>query len=222
MARRGSVELIRKAAARLTWWQSQRDGGQSQALSDGFARSTGEIMGWLNSDDIYLPGTLAYVADYFQKNPGVDAVYGHRVLINGVGHEIGRWYLPPHDGTMLLWADYIPQETWFWRRRVYEKCGGLDASMRFALDWDLLLRMQRAGAVFHRLPWFLGGFRVHQDQKSQVLMHEAGAEETARLRQRELGGHFNAADLQRRCTAFQLRALRTQRWWHWGLRSVKF
>jgi len=217
-----SVALIQKVAPRLAWWQSQRDGGHSAALLEGFARSTGEIMGWLNSDDLYLPGTLAYVADYFQKNPHVDAVYGHRVLVNEAGHELGRWYLPPHDGTMLLWADYVPQETWFWRRRVYEKCGGLDPSLHFAMDWDLLLRMQCAGAVFHRLPWFLGGFRVHRAQKSQAMVHDVGAGESALLRQRELGVHFNLPDLQRRSTAFQLRALRTKKLWHWGLRSVKF
>ena len=217
----GSAEIIRRHAPHLAYWQSQKDGGHSAALIDGFSRSSGEVMAWLNSDDLYLPGTLAYVADYFGKHPEVDAVYGHRVLINEVGHEVGRWFLPPHDGTMLLWSDYIPQETWFWRRGIYEKCGGLDPSMRFAMDWDLLLRMQRAGAVFHRLPEFLGAFRVHEAQKSQAIIHDIGAEDNALLRQRELGIHFHEADLQRRSTAFQLRALRTMRFWRLGIRSVR-
>jgi Glycosyl transferase family 2 len=218
----GSAGIIESYAPRLHYWQSQRDGGHSAALIDGFSRCSGDIMAWLNSDDLFLPGTLAYVVDYFNKNPQVDAVYGHRVLINEAGHEVGRWYLPPHDGTMLLWADYIPQETWFWRRRSYEKCGGIDASMRFAMDWDLLLKMQRAGAVFHRLPEFLGAFRVHKAQKSQAIINEVGAVENAFLRKRELGHHFNQADLERRSTAFQYRALRTMRLWNLGLRSVKF
>lgn len=217
----GSAEIIRQHAPHLVYWQSQKDGGHSAALIDGFSRSTGEIMAWLNSDDLYLPGVLAYVADYFRKHPEVDAVYGHRVLINEVGHEVGRWFLPPHDGTMLLWSDYIPQETWFWRRRIYEKCGGLDTTMRFSMDWDLLLRMQRAGAVFHRLPEFLGAFRVHEAQKSQAIINDVGAQDNALLRQRELGIHFHEADLQRRSTAFQLRALRTMRFWQLGIHSVR-
>ena len=217
----GSAEIIRRHAPHLAYWQSQKDGGHSAALIDGFARSSGEIMAWLNSDDVYLPGTLAYVADYFRKHPEVDAVYGHRVLINEAGHEVGRWFLPPHDGTMLLWTDYIPQETWFWRRRIYEKCGGLDPAMRFAMDWDLLLRMQRAGGVFHRLPEFLGAFRVHDAQKSQAIIHDVGAQDNIQLRRRELGIQFHQADLQRRSTAFQLRALRTMRFWQLGIHSVR-
>lgn len=217
----GSAEVIRRHAPHLAYWQSQKDGGHSAALIDGFSRSTGDIMAWLNSDDLYLPGTLAYVADYFRKHPEVDAVYGHRVLINEAGHEVGRWFLPPHDGTMLLWADYIPQETWFWRRRIYDQCGGLDPSMRFAMDWDLLLRMQQSGAVFHRLPEFLGAFRVHEAQKSQAIIHDVGAQDNALLRRRELGIHFHEADLRRRSTAFQLRALRTMRFWRLGIHSVR-
>ena len=218
----GSKEIIQQRAAHLTHWQSAKDGGQSKAIHAGFAHATGDIMAWLNSDDLYLSNTLAYVAHYFAHHPEVDAVYGHRALINPVGHEIGRWYLPPHDGTMLLWADYIPQETWFWRRRIYEKCGGIDPSKQFAMDWDLLLRMQHAGAIIHRLPAFLGCFRVHDSQKSQAIIHDVGAAEGSALRQRELGPHFTQTELNLRCTQFQLRALRTQRLWELGLRSTKW
>lgn len=213
-----SVPVIQQHADRLAYWQSGRDGGQSAAVHAGFQKSRAEIMAWLNSDDLLLPGTLAYVAAYFSRHPEVDCIYGHRVLINEADHEVGRWFLPAHDPNMLLWADYIPQETWFWRRSAYEKAGGVDPSFRFALDWDLLLRMQRSGAVFKRLPAFLGAFRVHQAQKSQAELNDIGAAEGALLRARELGAAFTKGELERRCTAFQIRALRTMRLWNLGIK----
>ncbi len=214
----GSAAVIQKHAAKLAYWQSAPDGGQSAAVHAGFQKTSAGIMAWLNSDDLLLPGTLAYVAAYFAGHPEVDCVYGHRILVNDADHEVGRWFLPPHDPNMLLWADYIPQETWFWRRRAYEKAGGVDPGFRFALDWDLLLRMQRSGAVFKRLPAFLGAFRVHEAQKSQAEIHHTGAVEAERLRVRELGGSFTKGELERRSTAFQIRALRTMRLWNLGIR----
>lgn len=213
-----SASVIRKYGEKLTYWQSRKDGGQSAAVHDGFQKTRAGIMAWLNSDDFLLPGSLAYVAAYFAKHPAVDCVYSHRILVNDAGHEVGRWFLPPHDPNMLLWADYIPQETWFWRRTAYEKAGGVDPGFRFALDWDLLVRMQNTGAVFKRLPAFLGAFRVHEAQKSQAEIHDIGMIEGDLLRARELGGAFSKGELERRSTAFQIRALRTMRLWNLGIR----
>src|SRR6202162_2378644 len=98
-------------------------------------------MAWLNSDDIMLPGALAYVATYFNQHPGIDVVYGHRILIHENDQQNGRWVMPGHNYDLLSWADYIPQETLFWRRRIWDKVGGrVDESFRFAMDWDLLVR----------------------------------------------------------------------------------
>ena len=109
-----------------------------------------------------LPGALHYVAGFFLDHPEVDVLYGHRVLIDEENREIGRWVLPAHDERTLRWADYVPQETLFWRRRVWEEVGAcFDESYRFAVDWDFLLRLQRIGARFARVPRFLGAFRVH-------------------------------------------------------------
>jgi len=106
---------------------------------------------YLNSDDLLLCRRTVRVAAYFEAHPDADVVYGHRVVIDRHGDELGRWVLPPHDDAALKWQDYIPQETLFWRRRVWEKWGGIDERFRFAMDWDLLLRFQAAGAKFHRL-----------------------------------------------------------------------
>lgn len=161
------------------------DGGQGDALNRGFRYATGEVLAYLNSDDILLPGALWAVSAWFTAHPEVDVVYSHRVLIDEAGLEIGRWVLPPHSDTMLQWADYVPQETLFWRRRVFERVGGrFDDTFRFALDWDLLMRFREAGASFARMPAFLGAFRLHSRQKSSTLLDTVGQQEMARLRQR--------------------------------------
>lgn len=181
-----STDVLRRYDGRLTW-VSERDDGQSDAINRGFLDSTGEVMAWLNSDDMLLPGTLAYVARFFAENPQVDVVYGHRVLIDQNDNEIGRWVVPPHDGDTLRWVDTVPQETMFWRRSLWERVGGIDASFQFAMDWDLILRFLEADAKFVRLPRFLGAFRVHQDQKTLARAADLGRPEIRRLRERTLG-----------------------------------
>jgi hypothetical protein len=114
----------------------------------------------------------------------VDVVYGHRVIIDRHGDELGRWVLPPHDAEAIKWADYIPQETLFWRRSIWDKVGGVDENFRFAMDWDLILRFQEAGARFHRLGRFLGAFRVHQESKTVSTIESTGIDEMALLRTR--------------------------------------
>lgn len=179
----GTCEVLKNYERHLTHWESVPDNGQAHAINRGFRHATGEIMSFLNSDDLLLPGTLNYVADFFNRNPDVDVVYGHRILIDTEGKEIGRWILPPHDTKVIRWADYVPQETMFWRRRVWETVGGaLDQGLRFAMDWDLILRFDEAGAMFARIPRFLGAFRIRPDQKTSSLMETWGNFEMNLLR----------------------------------------
>src|SRR5215813_4307376 len=177
-----SCSVLRRFEDRITAIRIAKDGGQASALNLGFAESTGEIMAWLNADDILLPGSLDYVAAFFCRHPDVDVIYSHRVLIDEFGREIGRWILPPFDGEILRWLDYIPQETMFWRRCLWEKSGGaLDEKFTYALDWELLLRFMRHSARVRRVPRFLGGFRVHAQQKTQAMASTNGAAEMALL-----------------------------------------
>jgi glycosyltransferase involved in cell wall biosynthesis len=181
----GTRNLLEKYAKSFFHFESTADKGQANALNIGFRHTRGEIMAYLNSDDLLLPGALHYVANYFVKHPEVDIVYGHRVLIDKDDREIGRWVLPPHDDDILFWADYVPQETLFWRRRIWDRVGGnIDESFQFAMDWDLILRFLDAGARFARLPRFLGAFRVHDLQKTSANLSGIGRQEMERLRQR--------------------------------------
>jgi glycosyltransferase involved in cell wall biosynthesis len=179
--------VLRHFEPLLTRWTSEADDGQADGLNRGFRGTTGELMAWLNSDDLLLPGSLAYVSRYFAEHPSVDVVYGHRLMIDENDDQIGAWVLPPHEDLVLTLADYVPQETLFWRRRIWEASGGLvDANLAFALDWDLLLRFRDAGARMVRLPRFIGAFRVHDAQKTTVT-HAIGEAECEALRLRVYG-----------------------------------
>ncbi|MBM3138342.1 MAG: glycosyltransferase, partial [Chloroflexi bacterium] len=107
----GSTEIIDRYRNRLSHVESIRDSGQANAINRGFRHVTGEIMAYLNSDDMLLPGTLHYVAEYFSRHPKVNVVYGHRIIVDKDDHEVGIWVLPPHDRKVIEWADYVPQET---------------------------------------------------------------------------------------------------------------
>lgn len=203
----GSVDLIKKIQNNLTFWQSKPDGGQATAIREGFKKTTAEIMGWLNSDDALMPGALYMVGDIFRRHPEIDVVYGHRVIINSQGQEVGRWVLPKHDSELLLYADFIPQETCFWRRKIYDRVGGIDPAFHFAMDWDLFLRFQKAGARFYRAPYFLGLFRTHTEQKTNSELKQHGYPEMQKLRNRELGNHFTRCELQRNVSRAQMFAL---------------
>jgi GT2 family glycosyltransferase len=195
----GSADLIRQLAPRLHAWASARDAGQADAIARGFAQTTGgpdDVMAWLNSDDYYQPGALAFVADYFAQHPEVDVLYGHRIVVDEESREIARWFLPAHDDAVMRLNDFIPQETLFWRRRVWDQAGGLDTSFQFAIDWDLLLRFSAAGAKIVRVPYFLACFRAHAAQKTAAFMHLTGQAEITRLRERTHGRAFPAHEIE--------------------------
>ena len=162
------------------------DSGLSDAINRGFARTDAPIMGWLNSDDLHLPGTLARIAQVFETHSEVDVVYGNRLVIDESDRIIGAWVLPRHDAMVLRRVDYVPQETLFWRRSAWERVGAtIDESLAFAVDWDLLLRFLNAGCRFLHLPVFLGAFRVHRGQKTSSAFSTTGRAEIAKLRARE-------------------------------------
>lgn len=184
-----SAEIIARYASRLHHWESVRDQGQADAIKRGFAHMAGKlapdaIMAWLNSDDLLAPGSLRFAAEYFRDHPDVDVVYGHRIIIDDDDREVGRWIMPRHNPATLEWIDYVPQETLFWRKRAWDLVGGIDPSFQFALDWDLLARFQQAGCRMVRVPYFLGAFRVHPEQKTSQAIHTTGADEMRRVRTR--------------------------------------
>ena len=223
-----SAQLIEKFSERLKWWVSEPDSGQAEAINKGMQHATGAIMAWLNSDDMLMPGTLFRVARFFMDSPRTDVVYGNRILIDESGLDVGRWVLPKHDNFILSYADYIPQETLFWRREIWEKTGGrIDESYQFALDWDLIDRFLNAGARFYRLPAFLGQFRIHQEQKTNARIEDTGFQEMERIRARYLERfpnkwiRSNVAHLRMLNLAFYMFKARLHELaWRWSLVKI--
>jgi glycosyltransferase involved in cell wall biosynthesis len=182
----GSVAILKRWGERLRCWESRPDAGQSAAINAGFRRSTGEIMAYLNSDDVLMPGALATVSRFMAAHPDVDAVYSHGLMIDEYDRPAVLLLLPEHDDRALRWYDYVPQMTLFWRRSLWEKSGGtIDESLQYAMDWDLLQRFIDARARFARLPTLLGGFRLHHAQKTQTI-RAVGSYEVDALRTRHL------------------------------------
>jgi len=220
----GSAPLIASQAARLRAYEIGPDGGQADAIVRGFAKTSGgpdDLMAWINSDDFYLPGALGFVADYFARHPEVDVIYGHRIVVDEKSQEIARWFLPKHDPGVLRLNDFIPQETLFWRRRAWERAGGIDPSFKFALDWDFLLRLQSSGAKIVRVPYFLGCFRIHSAQKTTAQIQSVGQTEITQLRERTFGRPFPPLELE--ANPILLRYLRRSSFiqflWRLGLRA---
>jgi glycosyltransferase involved in cell wall biosynthesis len=198
-------DILNKYSSSFKYWESLPDRGQSNAINLGFQHATGEIMAYINSDDIYLPGTLHYVANYFAKHQEVDVIYGHRILINANDMEIGRWILPKHNSKILDWADYIPQETLFWRRRIWDKVGGtIDENFQFAMDWDLILRFKEVGAKFSRVPRFLGAFRIHHNQKTSTNISQIGIAEMQYLRKRCIGREVTFEEIKKGIRSYMI------------------
>ena len=165
---------------RFAHFESAKDKGQADAVARGFGHCTGEIMAYLNSDDMLAPGALMTVAQYFQDNPQVDAVYSHRVTVGAANKAVNYWILPHHSSYLMKRWDLIPQETCFWRRRLFEKCGNVDPAFRFALDYDLFVRYMNAGK-FARLNCFLGAFRFHENAKTSRMIAEVGYAEIKKV-----------------------------------------
>jgi glycosyltransferase involved in cell wall biosynthesis len=219
-----SVEIISKYASRLRHWASEADNGQADAVRRGFSHiepelAPDDVMAWFNSDDLLAPRALRFVASYFASKPDVDVVYGHRIIIDDSDREIGRWIMPRHEEDSIEWIDYVPQETLFWRKRAWDRAGGIDPSFQFALDWDLLARFRQAGCKIVRLPYFLGCFRVHAQQKTMQAIHTTGAAEMSRIRSRFHGlEKDNVANIERHARRIRFRGALTARLLSAGVR----
>ena len=177
-----TVDILARYKDRFTYCESSPDKGQADAVVRGFERTTGEIMAYLNSDDLLAPGALDFVARFFAAHPEVDAIYSHRVFVDENNMVTRYWILPPHHTWSMQRWDYIPQETCFWRRRIYEKVGGIDSTYQFALDYDLFVRFMEHGRL-ERVNRFLGAFREHP--LSKTVLQQGAHPEVERVREEQ-------------------------------------
>ena len=170
-----SVELIKKYADTLAWWVSEKDSGQSEAINKGLARTKGEIIAWLNSDDYYLPGTLSSVVKVFEDNPDVLMVYGDMRAVDEHGRTLNTLKYKQLSLQDLLCFQIIGQPSVFFRREAYEKAGGLDTTFHFLLDHHLWIRIAQAGKILH-VPQIWSVARYHAAAKNRAKAAEFGQE----------------------------------------------
>jgi glycosyltransferase involved in cell wall biosynthesis len=164
-----SVEIIQKYADRLAWWVSERDKGHADALNKGFARATGEILAWLNSDDTYTtPTVVSEAVALLQAHPEVGMVYADANLTDSHDNVLGRFPAKQTDyRQMLRGSVHIPQATTFWRAELWRQVGPLDLSLFFAFDYDLWVKIAKVSQVlYHPVTW--ANFRLHGEGKSIV------------------------------------------------------
>lgn len=161
-----TLEVLRSYGDRITW-SSRADAGQSDAIARGFAASRGEVLAWLNADDVYLPGAISHAVEALEEPPRAGLVYGRGVILDEAGAETG-----PFQGIepFCLWRlihtlDYVLQPAAFFRRSAYEAAGGLDRDLCFAMDWDLWIRLAAVADV-RFADRVLAGSREYGDTKT--------------------------------------------------------
>ena len=174
----GSVEIIRHydellrqknwpvACRGITYrWLSERDRGQTDALMKGFALARGDLLAWLNSDDLYLPGALQAAADALRAHPDTGLLYGESHYCDPAGTVLGRYRTEEFDYDKLAWFNFICQPSTFFRREAFEAVGRLDPSLHFAMDLDLWLRIGKRFPCRY-LPRYLSKYRLHETSKT--------------------------------------------------------
>lgn len=161
-----SVEILRSYGPWIRW-RSGPDGGQVQAINAGLQKLPGEFCGYLNSDDLMLPGTLAKVAAIFAKHPEVDVVYGKAWWIDAQGRITREYPTLPWDRDTLIQHCFICQPAAFWRRRVHLEYGWFDERYDHTFDYEFWLRLLAGKKVrFYYLPEFLASSREHPETKT--------------------------------------------------------
>ena len=158
-----SVEIIRSHEKHLAYWVSEKDSGQAQALNKGFAKATGDILCWLNSDDFFLPGVLHEVAQLLGEQDGL--IYGDCLSFSERGNRARVNRPPRHDIELLKIVDYVVQPSTFWTRSLWEKTGVLNEELHYAFDWDWFLRASALGNV-RKVDRIFSAYRFHDAHKS--------------------------------------------------------
>lgn len=167
----GTVEILKPYSALPEWkhlrWISEPDRGQSDAINKGFRMATGDIIGWLNSDDLYEPNCLSRVSDFFAQNHDVDFVYGDYLIVDKTGAPLILKKEIDFDwDIMLCGLNYIAQPNVFFRRRVFDTLGYLDDSLHYVMDYEFWLRAASKGFRFQHIPAALAACRWHLDAKT--------------------------------------------------------
>ncbi len=202
----GSVEIIRRYEPWLTYWVSEPDLGQADAINKGLGRSTGDIAAWLNSDDVYTPNALREMSSYFAIHPDAAVIYGDADFIDVTGKHTSRFRAQPFRPPQMFFDHFIPQPSAFIRRPAFDRAGGLDTLLHFCMDYDLWLRIALLGRLDY-LPRVWSSYRVHAASKGSNLQALRWAE-TAQI----LSKFFARTDLDKAWRRYHDEAIGRAHW----------
>jgi len=173
-----TVDIIKKYSKYISKWRSYKDDGQTSALIDGFNHATGDIMGWINSDDLLMPNTLNLIADEYKKDSTIGIFYGNYFYIDSLGKIIGCKRVPSIG--VKYFADrgnwIFGSTATFFNRLNYTNCGGLNKDLFYVMDADLYMRMILNGVKYKYINYYVGAFRRHDDAKTVYGKNESRKE----------------------------------------------
>jgi len=213
-----SVEIIKKYQSHLFFWVSEKDRGQTHAINKGFKRASGELVNWLNSDDMLVKGALKKLARAAFDQPDADVYYGDYKAVDGEGHLLYQRKSAPYHPDTLFWGRQLSsQPAVFFRRHLLTRFGWLNENQQFCMDTEFWIRAARNHAVFSQVTEPVGITRVHGDAKT-TLMQQVLHDEHKQIVEKY------TAFLETNAKARDLYYLSMNRFWRWNaaLRRLLF
>lgn len=173
----GTVEILESYGPGFRWI-SEPDKGQADAINKGFRLTTGEVLGWLNADDLYCPGALNRIAQEFETDPNLMMIYGKARHVDADGNFLEEYPTTEFSLGALSYSCFICQPACFFRRSLFEAAGGVNPDLHYALDLDLWIRfgmLQRENPAwrFRYIPQELAMSRMHRENKTLSMRHQA-------------------------------------------------
>ncbi len=163
----GSVEIIKKYEDHIAYWCSEKDKGQTNAINKGFKVATGDLVAWMNSDDLFAPNSFEIIARAYERNPMIDVYYGDKVHIDRQGREqFVQRYAPYKIESFANDKMAFCNQAAYWKREIFDRIGFLDESIQFAMDYDYFVRMGHCELKFYHLPEILGKQRYYEGTKT--------------------------------------------------------
>lgn len=163
-----TVDILKKYDASITWWCSEKDKGQSDAINKGMHKATGDIVCWINSDDVLLPGTLKTVAAFYEKYPDTDFANGYTVEIDREGKIINFTHIVMNHFFFRHGCYNISQPGMFWKRKIFDEIGYINPDFHAKMDVEWLIRVYEGGLKVRRINRNLSAIRIYGETKTAM------------------------------------------------------